>query len=176
MKKINSPKRSRLKLAETEQEVQLHNGKPVQTQAFGASGTEIHAGYITEEYLQNLTGTQRATEFDRMRRSDAIIKMLLSGIKLPIKSANWYISPIAENDEEAEAQKRFFDYIFFEDFGMSFTKWLGEVLTCIDFGYSLFEIVHKITLDSKIGPHVGIKKIGFRSQKTIERWILDELS
>lgn len=154
---------------------QIPESKPkIQTAAFGASGTEIYSGYIHEEYLQDLTGSQRATEFDRMRRSDAIVKMLLSAMKLPIKGANWYFKPIDENSEEAKLQKKFFDYVFFEDFGQSFTKWIGEVLSCIDQGYSLFEIIHKVNVDSKIGPHIGFKKVAFRSQKTIERWNVDE--
>ena len=48
MKKINSPKRSRLKLAETEQEVQLHNGKPVQAEA---GNVHLLEGDWNEDFL-----------------------------------------------------------------------------------------------------------------------------
>ena len=158
-----------------EQKTKEINGQEILTgKAFGSTGTEIYAGYLDEEYLKELTGSDRAKMFDRMRRGDAIIRMILLALKLPIKSTNWHFNISDDSVDYAGKQKEFFETVFFEELNQSFTKWMGEVLTFFDFGYSLFEIVHQIKVDSEIGPHIGIKKLGFRSPKTIERWLLDE--
>lgn len=158
-----------------EQKTKNINGQEIQIgKAFGSTGTEIYAGYLDEEYLKELTGSDRAKMFDRMRRGDSIIRMILLALKLPIKSADWHFNITDDSQEYADEQKKFLETVMFEELGQSFTKWLGEVLSFFDYGYSLFEIVHQIKVDSEIGPHVGIKKIAYRSPKTIERWIIDE--
>ena len=54
---------------------------------FGSTGTEIFAGYYAEDYLDALKNNERADVFDKMRRSDPQVKMCLSAVKNPIKSA-----------------------------------------------------------------------------------------
>lgn len=158
-----------------EQKTKEINGEEIQTgRAFGSSGTEIYSGYLDEEYLKELTNSDRAKIFDRMRRGDAIVRMILLALKLPIKSANWHFNVTDDTKEYAQEQKEFFEHVFFKELDQSFTKWIGEVLTFFDYGYSLFELVHQIKVDSEIGPHIGIKKIGYRSPKTIERWMLND--
>jgi SPP1 gp7 family putative phage head morphogenesis protein len=150
------------------------NGEPTLLKAFGSTGTEIYAGYLDEEYLKELTGSDRAKIFDRMRRGDAIIRMITQAVRLPIKGADWQIVELGESTPEGLQQKEFLEYVIFEEMEQSFTKLMGEILSFFDFGYSLFEIVNKVVVDSKVGPHVGIKKIAFRSPKTIERWIIED--
>jgi hypothetical protein len=68
----------------------------------GTSGTEIYAGYYSEEYLNNLRGKEAADLWDKMRRSDARIKMVLSAVKNPIKGAQWSVEPGSKDDENYE--------------------------------------------------------------------------
>ena len=149
-------------------ELIINEGKKVE---FGSSGTRIFAGYLDEEYLAELQGTDWADKIDQMRRSDAIISMCLKAFKLPLLSANWYIKikEGAEEDPIAKMQEEFFEKVYFEDLG-SFTKTLGEILTCYDFGYSLMEVVHKITSDKEFNQMITLKKLAWRSQRTIQTW------
>jgi hypothetical protein len=71
----------------------------------GTSGTEIYAGYIDEEYLHDLKGSKAMKIYDKMRRSDPRIKMVLSAVKNPIKSADWGIEAL-DDTPQAEAQKK----------------------------------------------------------------------
>jgi hypothetical protein len=147
--------------------------------SIGNSGTEVFGGYFSEEYLQILRGNRAAELFDKMRRSDGQIKMLLSIVKNPILSASWFFDPFDDSDEQKEMAE-FCEHVFFKDMGShdkmitkSWTDFLEEALTSLDFGFSLFEIVNKIVLNHpKWGNYVGIKNLGFRSQKTIENWYL----
>lgn len=150
------------------------NGQPFKIIEIGTSGTEIYSGYLNEEYLRELQGKDWADKIDQMRRSDGNVIMTLRALKLPLKSSNWFIQ--AKDDSEmAKMQKRLVEKAVFEDTGRSFTKTLGEILTMIDFGYSLFDITFRPKIhDNELGPYNTLKSISFRSQRTIERWNLDD--
>lgn len=139
----------------------------------GSSGTEIYSGYYSEEYLNTLRGTQAADLWDQMRRSDPKIKMVLSAVKNPIKGAHWSIEP-ADASDAAKKQADLIEQILFKDLDQSWTNQLGEILTFIDFGFSVFEVIHKIvTNHPKFGMYTGLSKLAFRSPRTIDRWNLD---
>lgn len=149
-------------------------GVEVKTIEVGTSGTEIFSGYLSEEYLQELTGKDWMDKIDMMRRSDPNIKMVLGALKSPIKSANCYVTiseKVPEADQDlAEMQKLIVEKALFHDIDVSFTKLVGEVLTSLDFGYSLFDITHQVKTRPEIGTYNTLKCISYRSQRTIERW------
>lgn len=147
----------------------------VKTEEIGSSGIKIYGGYVYEDYLDKMRGTERADKFDQMRRSDSNVKMLMSAVKNPIKSANWSIKPgNQDNQKEAEADADFIKHILFKDMGKTFNQFLGEALTMADFGHSVFEITHKVvTNHPKFGNYNGIRNLAWRSPRTIERWNVD---
>ncbi|MES2310203.1 MAG: hypothetical protein V4507_15220, partial [Verrucomicrobiota bacterium] len=157
------------------------------TEPMGSPGTISYGGYVSEEYLGILRGKRRADVFDQMRRSDPQIKMCLSSVKNPIKSANWEIEPF-DDSPEAVADADLIKHILFQDMDTDWeigrrrvdTDWvdfIGEALTIYDFGHSVFEVINKVVLDDeKYGSYIGIKRLAFRSQRTIERWNLDPIT
>lgn len=147
-------------------------GVEVKVIEIGTPGTEIYAGYLSEEYLAELTGKDWADKVDMMRRSDANVRMVLNAIKLPLKSSPWTIV-VREQTPEAELQKKLFEKILFEDLNKSFTQLLGEILTCLEFGYSIFDITHAVKDSKELGGYNGLKSLSYRSQRTIETWNLD---
>lgn len=142
----------------------------------GSSGIENYSGYISEEYLQKLRGEAAADVYDQMRRSDSNIAMLLNAVSNPIKGASWTVVS-KDNSEQGEKIKNFIEYIVFNDLDKSWTEKLGEILTCIPFGFSVFEKTHKVVVGhSRFGNYNGLKKLAWRSPKTITRWNLDKES
>src|SRR4051812_3718388 len=71
--------------------------------AVGASGTELFAGYFTEEYLQQLRGKRGAKVYDEMRRSEPQVAMLLGAIANPIKAGVWEFEA-ADSEEVPDAE------------------------------------------------------------------------
>lgn len=145
----------------------------IKREPIGSSGTKVYGGYFDEEYLKELTGVDAATKYDRMRRSDPQVRMCLSAVKNPIKSATWDIE--AGSDDPKDVQiKEFVEHVLFCDLDKPFQVFLNEALTFIDFGYSIFEKTHKTVLaHPKFGDYIGYRSLGFRSQKTIQWWDLD---
>lgn len=155
-------------------EVPKVNDVPIKIIEVGGTGTEIYGGYISEEYLAELRGVPWADKLDKMRRSDGNVKMCINALKLPLKSSNWFIHPL-DDSAEAMLQKKLLEKVIFEDINKSFTKLLGEILTCLEFGYSLFELTFRPKLDDpELGHYNTLKSIAFRSQRTIERWNVDQ--
>lgn len=153
---------------------QSDNSLGLSFEPHGSSGTEIFSGYIQEEYLRELQGTEAADIFDKMRRSDTQVKMVLSAVKNPIKGANWFI----ESASDLGRDKYMSDFIHFnlmEDLGKPWRKTLHEVLSMIEFGFSILELTHKIVKDEKtFGTYVGLGNLAWRSPRTIERFNVDK--
>lgn len=150
----------------------------VQSKAKGSTGTEIFAGTITEEYLTGLTGSDRADCFDKMRRSDSKVKMNLSAVKNPLRSAQW--SWINEDqDEKALEHSRFLDHAFFNDIGRNRIKKEKKLLTewfsIVDFGHLVMERTHKLVENHpEFGTYHGLGSFDWRSPRTIEYWNINK--
>jgi hypothetical protein len=150
---------------------QFDSAAKSQMKPIGTSGTELFAGYFSEEYLQLLRGRKGAKIFDEMRRSEAQVAMLLSAVMNPIKSGVWEFEASSEV-ADGETHKEFIEFC-----AKDMIDWethLHEALTMMIFGYSVFEIIHSVVFNHpKFGTFNGLKGLAFRSQKTIERWIVD---
>jgi hypothetical protein len=146
----------------------------------GSTGTEIYSGRFFEEYLSDFLNMPQSMDiYDKMRRTDSQVQALRNVVRNPILGANWSVTPVDDTDEEKKI-KRFIEFILFEDIsypsnGKSKTwpQFVSEALTMIDFGYSLFEVIHKVEMNHPVwGNYIGLKDIAYRSQKTIEEWNL----
>ncbi len=171
---------SRNKKDDTEHSTVNVNKIVIQEQPRGMSGTEIFAGYFDEDYLEAMKGIDRAKEFDKMRRSNPQVKMLISAVQNPIKSASREINA-GSDDVNHLAHAELCKRVLFED--IKFNKFLNEALGFIIFGHSVFEKVHKLNMDKPIiddegktilDSYIGLKKLAWRSQKTIETWNFED--
>lgn len=150
----------------------------VQKDAQGVSGTEKYAGIFTEDYFRTLQGYLKAKEYDKMRRGDARVKMVLSAVKNPIRSATWKWKP-GDTDEQSKKHAEFLDFIFMKDIGINkkkkFKTLLTEALTICDFGMAVFERVHKVGMSHpQFGDYIGLKSLGWRNPKTLFYFHTDE--
>jgi hypothetical protein len=146
----------------------------------GTTGTAIYSGHYDEEYLNTFLNMPDGIDtYDQMRRSDAQITMLRNSIRNPILGANWFIEAVDDSEEE-KLKKDFISYVLFEDMGYpdgsKYKTWLEfveEALSYLDFGFCIHEIVHKVVQNDPIwGNYIGLKDLGYRSQKTIYQWNL----
>ncbi len=146
---------------------------PKKTVKIGSVGTEVYAGYFSEEYLDKLKGHKLAKEFDKFRRSDPQAKMLLRAVKNPIVAAKWEIEPASDSPEDI-ADAELVNHILFKDCEKPFAKTVNEALTCVDFGHAVLEKTFKTVYNHpKFGTFHGIESLDLISAKTIERWNFD---
>lgn len=147
-------------------------GARLSLNAVGNSGTQVFGGYFSEEYLNELRGRTAARKWDEMRRSEAQISMLLNAMINPIKAANWEIESAKPGDATMDLHAELARTCVFDMIDINTFK--HESLTCPVFGFAIFEIVHSVEYNHpKFGTFNGLKALGFRSQKTIENWIIE---
>jgi len=153
--------------------------------AEGSSGTRWNGGTFAEEYLDALVSPPGHDVFDEMARGDYQIAMILDMIKNPLLGSEWPIVAASEDKKDveiAEAMK----FLIKDAMGLPkkgklpakpqrFETFLNEALTVTKHGFSLFEITHKLIVGHpEFGDLIGVKEIGFRSQRSIEQWILSD--
>lgn len=136
----------------------------------GQSGTYIFDGFISgEEYNLELTGLQALRIWDEMRRSDASVAAALKAVKLPVKGVEWLVEPASDDPRDIEIAD-FARHVIFDI--LRWKKTLGEIMTYLDFGFSVFEEVFDYAVvDGK--DRIVLSKLAFRKQRSILKWQAD---
>lgn len=138
---------------------------------YGDSGVRIFNGVIvTDEYRPELTGHALMRTIEEMRRGDATIHAGLTAVKMPIIAAEWFVVPGGETDQD-KAASDLIDYQFNEAINWKAT--LTEILTMLEFGFAVFELVLDIRQVNGVD-RIVITKIAFRKQTTIYAWLTQD--
>ncbi len=131
-----------------------------------------------QEHVSDLTGQNAAIIWERLRRSDTQVSMLLNAIKKPIVGATVVFEAASDSKQDIFI-KEFVEHVY-NDIGIGnhkrpFKKIISENLTFVDFGFYLGEKIFKNVLGHpKFGNYQGLKDIAFRPQRSIWRWNVDE--
>lgn len=139
----------------------------------GMSGTRILDGMLFEEFNSQLMGQRGMQVFDEIRRSDSQVSAVLLAMELPIRNAYWFFEPYKDEEgvisDEAKEHAEFATKALFTKMADGWDNKLREILTMLPFGFSAFEKVFESD-----GKNVWIKKLGFRKQSTILRWMTQD--
>ena len=141
----------------------------VAAQEYGVSGTENFGGYIRkEDYNPDLDDWNKAVLiYDKMRRTDSMIRAMLQVIKLPLRGAHWQCNP-ASNDPVDQKIADFCSSAIFDDDAME-DSWdfvLRHILLMLDFGVSVLEKVWMVDTEG----NYRFKRLAPRLPKTLREW------
>lgn len=141
------------------------NTKSLKGKEQGVSGVVVQNGQILfEDYNSNLNGASAIKIYEQMRRSDATVNAALEAIKLPIQSADFEVDPASDDDIDKQIAAE-----INEQLDRVLDAYLIEALTFLDFGYCVHEMVFE-SMELSTGLRIGLKKLAYRKQTTIERW------
>jgi len=147
--------------------------KRVQTKELGGSGTTIYRGVVSNaEYSSSLSteyGARGLTIYNRMRKSDPIVKASLKIIKLGILQAEWFVEP-ASDDPQDMLIRDFIEEALFQRMNKSWEEVLKDILTYLDFGFYVTEKVFKVEDDKQGVPRIWWKKMAYRDQRSISKF------
>ena len=131
---------------------------PVQSGVeIGVTGTTIFGGFISDEdYVSELTGSEAIITYDRMRKSDGVVKAALLACQLPIRAANWYIEPASEDEKDKEVAD-FVSENLFNQMSITWDDFLRQALLMLPFGFYVFEKVFA-SMDYEGKPMIGWRK------------------
>ncbi len=135
----------------------------------GATGTSIFGGVISDaDYLPELTGTEAITTYNKMRKSDGVVKAALLACSLPIRAINWYVKPASDERLDKEIAD-FIEYNLFEAMSITWDDFLRQALLMLPFGHITFEKVFT-NLEFNKKQIIGWKKFAPRLPQTIYKW------
>lgn len=141
----------------------------------GRTGTINYGGYFHEEYFLPLVGRNAALIYDEMRRSDYQVGAVLRHIYNKIKGANYYFQAPDSEDPKWEPMIELLEQALFHRTNKNWSETLQDIISFIPFGYSLFEPTWKEeSFDCGEGNRTYWipKSLGYRSQKTIWKWVI----
>lgn len=148
----------------------------------GVEGAKISSGFVHDEFLQKLVGERGRRVYRQMRDNDSVVSATLFAVEMLLRSTDWTVSSDSEDEGAAEGVE-FFEGVM-DDMSHTWDEFIGNVISMLTFGWQYTETVYK----RRMGPHqkdprrrskfddgcIGIRKLGDRSQETLNRWEIDE--
>jgi hypothetical protein len=114
------------------------------TTELGGSGRSTYYSTIRlAEYVPELKGYKWLKAADKMRRSDAQVRASMLLVKMPVLSADWWIEPYSDDDEDRAVA----DFVAwcYNNTHRTFESILKESLLALDYGHYVQEPVYEIT-------------------------------
>ena len=147
----------------------------------GATGLRRFSGFIYEEFLHELTGWKGIKVYQEMGDNDCTAGAVLFAIDKLVRRVPWRTQPASQNPHDIEAA----DFIetCMNDMDNTWIDTISEIMSFVQYGHSLHEIVYKRRCGDNFDPSMRSKyndgRIGWRgtpirSQDTLYRWQFDD--
>lgn len=140
-------------------------------------------GYLSIDANPELSGQNRYTVFDEMRMSDSMVRSVAWMVKLPIRRADWNVTPVSEDPVDLAVADSVRWLLGFGDryprpaLRHGFDKLLAQQLLCIDYGSMDGELVWGRDLepfvdnDGDVHMLHPIVKVGARYPRATARFV-----
>lgn len=148
----------------------------------GAPGLRRAGGFVNEERLSKLQGSQGARVYREMGDNDPVVGAFLYVIEMLCRSVEWRMEP-ADDSLEAREEAEFVDSCRL-DMSHSWQHWIAEALSAIQYGWAYSEIIYKVRrgpneTDGKFRSRhsdgrIGWRKLDLRAQTSLLRWEYDD--
>ena len=125
-----------------------------------SSDTRPDWGLRQDEFVVQLRGRQGIKKYREMSENDSVIGAILTAMTMMLRSVEWRVEGQSKDAT---------DYVHSVMHGMDDKSWeefLADVLTMLQYGFSLFEMVPRRDDDGMI----RMKKLAGRAQYTIDRF------
>lgn len=145
---------------------------------FGVSGLKRFAGYIFEEFVNELTGKNAQKTYKEMYYNDPVASSLIFAIKMTARKTEWRVDPATDDEKDLEAA----DFVeqCMNDMNRPWKEVINEILSMIAYGHAPMELTYKKRQGNDVDEYgkeskfddgyIGWQTIALRSQETILRW------
>jgi hypothetical protein len=131
----------------------------------GSTGLNEYGGVIQEDFLREWRGIEAYKRANEMRLNSPVVAALLGAIEQSIRRVQWQLtSDKGDQDPRIVLWQAQVDHL-----RGGWSNFVMESLTCLPFGYALFEIVWQ-----RQESYVIAGKLAPRGQDTVYRWIFDD--
>lgn len=147
----------------------------------GATGLRRFSGFIYEEFLPELTGWKGAQVYKEFGDNDSTAGAVLYAIDKLCRRVPWRVQPASQEGFDVEAAE--FLESCMDDMDTTWIDMISEILSMLQYGYSVHEINYKRRCGDGFDPtrrskfkdgRIGWRSVPIRSQDTIYRWQFDD--
>lgn len=156
--------------------------KTVNFRQLGNTGLERYAGFVADEFLQELRFPRAAKVYKEMADNDPVVGAILYTAEMLIRNVDWYVEPASDSPADKEAAE--FLESCMHDMSQSWAATINEILSMFTYGFSCHELVYKIRRgENESNPkyhskysdgRIGWRKIPVRAQSTLHEWEFDD--
>lgn len=160
----------------------ISKAKPInQIGIIGSDGISRYGGYISEEFLTNLTGTKYLKVFKEMSYNDATIGAILFIFEQMIRKVPWYVRAASDKEEDKKAAE--FVQECMDDMSHSWFDFITESLSMFVYGWTWHELCYKYRKGYKSDAEksskyndnrIGWSKLPRRMQTSWNSWVYDK--
>ena len=136
----------------------------------GKTGVKYSYGYMNEEFLKILQGSQGIKVYREMSDNDSIVGACLHAIKQILRESRWTVRAGDETDAKCKQDAEFLENNM-SGMQHSWSDFISNTLSMLVYGWSYFEQVFEMQRDGS----VTWKKLAPRKQSSMERWELDDV-
>ena len=136
----------------------------------GKSGLSEWSGYIQEEFLTELRGSEGRKRYKEMSLNSPVIGALMTAIEMSVRAVDFqWASDIEEGQPDPGLE--LLNYCTDEAMSHTLEEHIVEVLTMLVYGWSMFETVYQSVPDYAAPVW---RKFAIRGQNTLNRWLFDD--
>ena len=149
------------------------NGNEPHQGSIGVTGTQVFGGFEAEDPNPKLQNRYAYIAFDNMERIDANVYGAVQRSRDKIKSADYFLEPKDDKDEEQARRAEIASDCFFNKQEKIWLDNMNDILTYFR-GHAVFEPVWHVIDYPGEGKMWTIRKLGYKSQKTLWQWFLND--
>lgn len=109
--------------------------------AKGSTGLRQYGGWVREEFLPQLVGRQAARVYREMSDNSPTVGAILFAIRQSMRQVDWRVQPKDETPECAAAAE--FVESCMDDMSDSWSDFISETLSMLNYGFAPHEIIYK---------------------------------
>lgn len=147
----------------------------------GATGLRRFSGFIYEDFLHELIGWKAVAIYKEMGDNDSTVGAVRHAIDTLCRRVPWHVQKASEEQYDKEAAE-FLEQCM-NDMDNTWIDTISEILSFLQYGHSVHEIVYKRRCGDGFDPsqrskytdgRIGWRGLPIRSQDTLYRWQFDD--
>jgi hypothetical protein len=154
------------------QQFAIVSPKTTNMHEIGTSAPSPWTSFGRKEYNIALQGSKGLEAFDKMRKSDGVVRGTLRATKTPVLSGRWFVEKGGTSEDDKAARDLVEWNLFRNRMSISWMQILTESLLMLDFGYYMFELVWE-NRDVEGKMRTVIKKFAPRHPMDVKEWVYD---
>lgn len=136
----------------------------------GSSGLRRTGGYVSADFLPQLTGLNGRRVWGEMATNDPVVSAFLFAVEMLVRQVEWKVDPSDPTNKKAVEMRDEVERVLFKELNTSWSDIISQAATMFVYGFAPLEVTWKKADSGLVVP----SRIDLRGQETIHRWEFDD--